>query len=965
MRDTPNLSQLVKIKMRKRKNLLKRIHQPFWIPSSNLILLFIILFLILGLLSHIGTNFLDVFKIKTPIITFESNKYQNLIAINTGIGAILVGITFFVAQSLMDNRDPDRARVLLYKSSFFPLLTMNILIFILLLSGQLNYFIIAIMSFLGFSTIISLKRTVMILIKASELDVAKEKVFFDILRKNYIKILNLEIKKHIGNQILLSFDEIYKHKYNGIVTFNPFLLSIDKQYIQVHALKEGTLIDINFKQLEKLIIYIQNVPLKEEIDGTHIDEENITSINFSRKPPKIIIHPMAYSSISEKSILLEVRKDIIDYTPNLYEYLYGQLNSIFTIESDYNKQEARFEVSKLKDKCFAAIYNQRTGELEKLIKTFENLIIELYKYMKSYGSVFNQSKIIFANHQIKPVEWLFNDLKEIVERGMATNNIHIIMIVAYMPISLAKKAIEYKDHLVFQEYIYFTQLMYKSAKERERDNIKIAEFLYASTERYINELSDFNLIIKYREDNYFSINDFKDFSIYLLKVYQNLLKTSFDNLDLINFKYYLNKLIKLFENIDRKYNFNIYREHKGLQKELDDKRMQVLFGVGSWILARIIENNTNDLKEYFTSILKELPTDIKSLTSVFIELHDLETAYFWGLEKWIEEEYKRHEVYNFHILHKLSQFYIFSTLEKINVNKLNELKTSKISEDLVSFINEESELMRTLNEIKTSPQKWQFVLSNEALQNVEKFIHLLNEIKRDFIDKEQERINQTQVDKVTINLFKTSVLNNYKIIFSIKNILNYYGLVTEKMIDKKFGINIFLNKFTFFNNECKQYQSDFYFGKYIVQSINKVIIEQIEEQIQLIDENLFDEEIKKIVNLNDFIIISVNTKFQYFKRGSVKYKKKINLKEFEGIYKLNNQEILAYEIYDLNSRKEIIILNIKTVGELLQNSNNNLNALSIEVIEESKKVHVQIYERFTFQTKEITGFRIVFKNIPE
>lgn len=84
----------------------------------------------LGLITHLGIliniPFLD--NINIPIIKSDSITFQNLITINTGIGAVLIGLAFFVAQSLLDKNDPDKARVLLSESAFFPLLTSEIYI---------------------------------------------------------------------------------------------------------------------------------------------------------------------------------------------------------------------------------------------------------------------------------------------------------------------------------------------------------------------------------------------------------------------------------------------------------------------------------------------------------------------------------------------------------------------------------------------------------------------------------------------------------------------------------------------------------------------------------------------------------------------------------------------------------------------------------------------------------------------
>ncbi|ERJ13311.1 hypothetical protein [Haloplasma contractile] len=188
------------IKGKKYINRLKKKRNQLWIPSNSTLIKLILFFVIICAVSLVkeipqvnvaNTNYY-IPNIKLPIIKGKSTVYQNLIAVTAGLGAVSIGLAFFVAQSLMDKDDPERGKVLLYKSKFSLLLTSQIAIFIILMVGllfkYLNVIIILEIILLGLATIYSIGHVIEILIRSSALEKEKLNVFFVILKSNYIKL---------------------------------------------------------------------------------------------------------------------------------------------------------------------------------------------------------------------------------------------------------------------------------------------------------------------------------------------------------------------------------------------------------------------------------------------------------------------------------------------------------------------------------------------------------------------------------------------------------------------------------------------------------------------------------------------------------------------------------------------------------------------------------------------------------
>ena len=588
----PNLSRLIGPRLAK-QNFQKHIHEPFWIPSVGLVGFFVILFVITLLLSHIGTDFMDFWPGHINLIAFESNKYQNLIAIDTGVGAIIVGITFFVAQGLLENTDPDRARVLLYKSSFFPLLSANILIFILLLTGALNYLILYVLGALGLFTIFSLGRTVLILIRASDLVYAKQKVFFDILKKNYLKLLILEIKKQESIKVL---QKVSQHYGNVLFCFDSSPKLCPAHYRPFTSLKDGVVSDFSFKQFDLLIEILKGLPINEEVK----EYQRILCFRVRPQKPLLIIHPNAFQSVSEKTVLLEVRNDLLQKMPHLFEMIYSRLNLIFIIKINRSKEEARFELYKLKDQCLAAIKNEKTGEFERSVKIFEALISALYKSMKTWVRTNNRS-----SWRVQPIEWLFNDLLEIVEVGLLSDNFQIIKLSTGLPVALAKQAIDYQYSAVFQEFTAFFALMNKISRKHKLNHPEHSIWIDSALESYIAMVTDLNLVVRTLEGNLLTQQDIQSLANFLLTIYQNLMMQNFNDNQQNRFVEYLNQFMSVAKTMLT--SFGLIPEETPLKAQ----QTRLLFKSAS----RMVTN----AEFYLTQINALLPNSLLCITKLFLE----------------------------------------------------------------------------------------------------------------------------------------------------------------------------------------------------------------------------------------------------------------------------------------------------------------------------------------------------------
>lgn len=980
-KNKPSLLKIVNEEKKTNKQVqevLKKKTEPLWIPSFSSFFKIFISILIFWFIAHpqyfynwflhpvnnliklllndydSAIYFLDQLAGNLPSwqiqsLALDANHYQNLIAIHAGIGAVLIGLAFFVAQSLTDKNDPERGKVLLYKSYFFPLLTAEILVFCFFLWGDTNILSLIPVIIVAIFTIISLARVIIILIKDFEMEKAKREMFFKIIRDGFIRILDWEITKRVGSNKL--FEKFKDDKKIDITPFGPF----DKEkYLSIKSNKSGIFYDLSFLKLEKFLLELSKFFGEKESVSSDFDSEK-TKKNTSdlEKDPFCVLTSLFRSEIKAGDTIIWIKKSLFDNKikeekERLIKDLSNLANNILNIREVVDpEKEARSEISKLKDRCILAISNKQTGELEKIIHLYIDLAKEFFNYIELYGGGFSQEQAEKERgaffERLKPVEWLSRDIREIFERGMQSKDREIIREVAYLPIILARYAIDHKDHLIFQEFIYFPQLLYSHAYEEKLDgNNKLSEFMFDRAWRYLKELSDYHLEPKMKDGD-FDEENFKGFAIYILKIFQNLLRESFKNEDIENFSRFLTTAQKIFKHLDRSYySHNSKKDkNKDVFDYLSQRRKQMFFGLASWILHKFeIHKDNPTLKSFYNDISNKLPSNLPELTTIFIDSHDFKTEDFWGWDNWELQEKEEGEVHSIRILEKLEKFYAIKSLIILSGKSQEEIKKIQLppSRDLAFLAEGTRELIKILNDIKENPKKWEFVLNDNAVQKIDDFKNLLSKAKTDQEGIETETKKTNPISSKKVKEFKEKIVDSFYEAASIREIFisylkKYKNKINEKWIGDKgrFGINIVDNKAAFFENWYVHYSGwgDNY-GRDMALGENSNLLDEISKNCVDIKTNDFNSKIKECDNLKDLFIFVTDSlvlwddNFQKLINFLPHYQSndRLEIKGFVGWAQINNIKIPVFEIFyrGKERKKEILILNKSKLGSLVQHS---------------------------------------------
>lgn len=976
-----NLSTLVRLE---RKNRCKP--SPFsqsigfnlYNPSLKSFLLILGIFVILFIFSHWVQLFVEFILGKIgvsytfPLIGQDDNHYQNLIAIIAGVGGIVFALTIFIAESFRD-LSTDRGRVLLRESYIWPLTVSVILSFLLLLWGDINNSIIIPIIAVALFAIYSLAKIISTLLSKHKLVKKRGLLLKELVQQS----IGFAIDERLADNILLSKLDGKEIK----LQYHPFSFDNQKALVCFKAEKLGVITDINVKKLKE---FSEKLEQKANENGfAYETQQEKTSDDFSsdsrvKDTPeqktlaqnnKRYIARKYHDVIDEKhSNLLCFDKSLVKDDEAFISELRAIFNQIFKIEARESfAEEVRYELSNIKDQFISAIKETRTGEVEELAKTYIVLAEGFLEQVLSCGGGYNYEQARkertswFSGWQ--EVRWLSSDLIDLFEQAVKTNNKDIIGTVAYVPISVAKRAIEKHDHYLFQEFIGLSEHIYLYSKRTDDEHVK--KFLSDRSWRYLKELCDYYIEAPLKKEDITieELRSYKDFSIHLFFIFQNLLKRSFDERDFDAFQQFKNTTLKLFDRTDpdRHYdnshileyeleqnnitperrklleeNLALQKERKNVWSEIDNRRSQMLFGIASLIFDRLQKNPEDSvLKSFFDDIHNSLPNEIVEFTTIFQQVHSFDVEDFWGWSWW--ESRPDEGVHTIQILEKLEKFYAVKSLIVLANTSDDRLSSIEIptSRDFAYLVEGTRDLIKTLDDIKQNPDKWSFVLNPKAKERIDKFRELLTSAEKRQKENEiaEKRRKAPAIEKIA--KFKKDVITSYKKSVRAVSLFEYLNLY-ENRVDKKynpedktrFGVNTVDDKAAFFDNWHVHY-GDWgeNYGRNIATGVDSEILDKIREKATKIKKGQFEETLKGLKNLEDIIIVgnrvsmmrffdSTHIFMPYWHRDTPK----VDVQGFYGQYKYQDKFIPVFEIFDNKSKTNIYIINKRTLGKLVQHS---------------------------------------------
>jgi hypothetical protein len=156
--------------------------------------------------------------------------------------------------------------------------------------------------------------------------------------------------------------------------------------------------------------------------------------------------------------------------------------------------EFRREMQSTKDRLVAAIRSAAMGEVEELTATYMLVAEEFLTTLNELGGGYtaeqarNERGAFFQGWN--EVRWLVSDIRELIMVASDTDNANVIEKISYLPYSIAARAIQAGDHLLFQELLAFATFIYWLASAKPASS-SARSIMIERSWRFLKELSDF------------------------------------------------------------------------------------------------------------------------------------------------------------------------------------------------------------------------------------------------------------------------------------------------------------------------------------------------------------------------------------------------------------------------------------------------------------------------------------------
>ena len=774
----------------------------------------------------------DWWEAFTSDLSAENERTERLITgAFTGLAVVVIALVIFVAKSIRDDKDSDRKRVLVSISFLWPLgLAATIIPFGFLWSASRGVTVV-LEAIVAGMTIYSFARVIRAMFDP-EVGASDRLV---LLRGRVRGMIFESVRERIGNSLLI--DQLGSGK--RIDTLH-YLISrvwiVDPQhYVFIDASKEGWISDIQLVELQRLGDRLDRHA--REVLGFGLRESGptvraaTTQIGTAGSPdPKLSL---------QKAYLLkryreEIPPDSIFYgknravfalpeafakSPEVLADIQATIPHIFRFTKDEPSAVAiRREMQGTKDQLAQAIRDHALGEIDELRQIYLQIAEEFLTLLVEHGGGYTaeQAKKERSNYfeSWTEVRWLLDDLRELITIAVDVGNIDILGKVAFLPFAISMRAVQARDHFLFQQFYQFAVFLYVLAMEKEESS-PIRIWMVEKSWRWPKEIADFYIAheLDARANSPSELEQMRGFALYSLRVLQDLMKLMMDKRDVSAFATVAREFRELygrFLDTDNQpqielLNFQIERAENDEQRALLRQRLErqqkcsdiaaalnlaineIFLALGGRILAQRLEAPADERSDkIFASIVALLPNTLEGLAATFAAASDLYASDTWGWGQWdVIADGKAHFVDTYT---KLNQIFALRALELLAAlspeqRSAVQLPPNPLLADMARENNQRG-VISTLNAIEADPQRWQPVLSARAREVIGSLRQKLAAAFSADQENAAERTRDEPLDPAKVTEFRAEVVQSFGESGRLRNILAAKGALEIDLAKK-------------------------------------------------------------------------------------------------------------------------------------------------------------------------------------
>lgn len=782
-------------------------------PSFALVACAVALFFVVprppSLTIALHSNWQDWWRSLTTDLETPGTKIGELIVgAFTGLAVVVIALVVFVAESIRDDNDFERKRVLVRVSWLWPLgLAATLIPFGFLWSAARGATVLLEAVVAGL-TMLAFARVLRSLLDPD----TRARNRFSLLRDRVRGMILASVRERIGNSVLL--EQLGDGK--RIDTFQYTLLRSwiedDAQgYEFIDAPEDGWLSDIQLDELmmlgERLDRYARDALGFSLREGGPKAQASIGGGVQQQTGPRISVHkayllkrfreeiPPDSVFYGKQRSLLALPKVLAD-NASLMADIHAGIPHIFRFTKEEPTSVAvRREMQGTKDQLAQAIRDHALGAIGDLrqmyLQVAEEFLTQLVEFGGGYSAEQAEKERGNFLESWSEVRWLLTDLRELIIIAVNAGNTDALATIGFLPFAIAIRAVQVRDHYLFQQFYQFASLLYVLAKEQPPES-PVRERLTEHSWRWPKEVAEFYVARELSSKSVLApvLEQLRGFATYSLRVFQDVMRLMADNRD-----------VKAFETAAREFRrlFSTFREDK-LQPSVAVLRMQrdqtqseaqragidaqiarvekrnqiaefldmavdeIFLALGGRLLAQRVADPQDEAIERLLSMIKgSLPRTIESLAAVFAEASDWRTSDLWGWDQWDLVMDGRAHYVDKHS--KLNQVFSVRSLEMLAAMSPEARAAVRLplSNSLAEMARETNAqgLLATLAGMEQDPERWQPVLSEAARACIPVLRDRLVEVWDGEQAQKAERTRNAVLDTKKFKEFREELTRNF------------------------------------------------------------------------------------------------------------------------------------------------------------------------------------------------------------
>ena len=328
-------------------------------------------------------------------------------------------------------------------------------------------------------------------------------------------MISESVRERIGNSIFL--EQLGAGKRIDNLHYSVSRAWIEggaQNYIFVDAPEDGWLADIQLDELQKLVDRLDQHAREALGFGLRdrgpdrkagVTENGATAAQAPRLPVRKAYLLKRYrEEIPPDSIFYGKRRALLALpeefaqNPAFLDDVRIALPHVFRFtKEEPSSVSVRREMQGTKDQLAQAIRAHALGAIDELRQAYLQIAEEFLTISAEFGGGYSAEQAAKERGNFfeswTEIHWLLSDLRELIIIAAESGNTDILSSIAFLPFGIAMRAVQARDHYLFQQFYQFAPFLYVLALDKVEGS-GIREWMTEKSWRWPKEIADFYIV---------------------------------------------------------------------------------------------------------------------------------------------------------------------------------------------------------------------------------------------------------------------------------------------------------------------------------------------------------------------------------------------------------------------------------------------------------------------------------------